>query len=86
MLKRQLEREVPVPAEVDGYSFKQLVRVGGERGLVRNVEVWFVYRDKRNLTAHTYNLSTAEEVFSILSQFAQDAVELLRRLEARDGE
>lgn len=37
MLKRCLELDLPTPSEVDAYSFRQLLRVGGERGLVADV-------------------------------------------------
>ncbi len=86
MLKRQLEREVPVPAEVDAYSFKQFFRIGGERGLVADVEAWFGHRERRNLTPHAYHQGTAEEVFASLPGFARDAADLLARIETRDGE
>ena len=85
MLKRRLEQDLPTPAEVDGYSFRHLFRVGGERGLVAHVEAWFEYRDKRNLTSHTYDDRRAQEVFAVLSRFLPDALDLLERLRSADG-
>jgi nucleotidyltransferase substrate binding protein (TIGR01987 family) len=82
MLKRRLELDLPTPAEVDGYSFKQLLRVGGERGLVADVAAWFDYREKRNLTSHTYDDRRAEEVYAVLPRFHDDALALLARLKA----
>ena len=49
------------------------------------MEAWFLYRAKRNLTTHTYNQATAEEVFAALPGFARDAQDLLQRIEERDG-
>lgn len=86
MLKRQLEEELPNPPEVDGYSFKQMFRVSGERGLVGDVEAWFEYRERRNLTSHTYNEEKARQVFAVLPRFAADAAALLRKLEERNAE
>ena len=37
MLKRQLEREVPSPSELDGSSFRELFRLGHQRGLITAV-------------------------------------------------
>lgn len=80
MLKRRLEQDAPTPAEVDGLSFRELIRVGAERGFVSDPEGWFEYRDKRNLTAHTYSDATAEVVFAAARRFAPDARALLEKL------
>lgn len=84
MLKRQLELETANPVEVDGYSKRQLFRVGGERGLIDDVEHWFEHLEKRNLTTHTYNESTAGEVAGAARAFLTDAVALLARLAGRN--
>ena len=80
MLKRQLEQELPNPAEVDGYSYRHLFRIGAERGLVEDVEAWFDYRERRNITSHTYDEEKAARVFAALPAFAGHAEELLARL------
>jgi nucleotidyltransferase substrate binding protein (TIGR01987 family) len=86
MLKRQLEMELPNPTEVDGYSYRQLFRTGAERGLVQDVEAWFDYRERRNITSHTYDEEKAATVFEALPAFAGHAEELLSRLKERSGE
>lgn len=83
MLKRQLEKEIGTSQEVDTYSKKSLFRVAGERGLLVNVEPWFEYLEKRNLTTHTYNAVYAEEVYAAIAPFVDDANDLLARLKAR---
>lgn len=85
MLKRQMEQELPNPTEVDGYSYRQLFRIGAERGLVENVEVWFDYRERRNITSHTYDEAKAAKVFEALPAFAGHAEELLDRLKESSG-
>lgn len=85
MLKRQLEQELPNPAEVDGYSYRHLFRVGAERGLVEDVEAWFDYRERRNITSHTYDEVKAARVFEALPAFAGHAEELLARLKKSSG-
>jgi nucleotidyltransferase substrate binding protein (TIGR01987 family) len=83
MLKRQLEQELPSSEELDRLPFKELIRVGAERGLITVPERWFDYRDKRNITSHTYDEEKAREVFDVLADFATDAADLLTRLKSR---
>lgn len=83
MLKRQLEQELPSSEELDQLSFKELVRVGAERGLIAVPERWFDYRAKRNITSHTYDEEKAREVFTVLADFAADAADLLKHLKSR---
>jgi nucleotidyltransferase substrate binding protein (TIGR01987 family) len=83
MLKRRLEQDAATPAEVDRLSFRELIRAGAERGFVSDPERWFEYRDKRNLTAHTYSDATAETVLASATMFAPDAAALLERLRWR---
>jgi nucleotidyltransferase substrate binding protein (TIGR01987 family) len=83
MLKRRLELDLPNPQEVDAMSYRTLVRVGAERGLIDDVSAWFVYREKRNLTAHAYDAEKAAEVYAVLPAFARHARTLLERLEAK---
>jgi len=83
MLKCQLEQELPSREELDQLPFKEVIRVGAERGLITIPERWFDYRDKRNITSHTYDEEKAREVFSVLADFAVDAAGLLTRLKSR---
>lgn len=68
---------------MDTLSFREMVRSGAERGWIADADAWMVFRDKRNLTSHTYNAGTATEVASIIPVFAQQASMLLSQLEAR---
>jgi nucleotidyltransferase substrate binding protein (TIGR01987 family) len=83
MLARRLERDMADAQSVDAMSFRELMRTGGERGLVRDVEAWMTFRDKRNTTSHTYNAAKAADVAAILPHFAEEAQALLAQLEAR---
>ncbi len=82
MLKRRLEMDHPNPAEVDQLSFQGLMREGGERGLIEDVERWMVYRENRNITAHTYDQKKAEDVYKSAIEFIIDARKLLLALES----
>ena len=85
MLKRQIEAESASPDEVDESSFRDLLRVAGEKGLIANVEAWFGYRKMRNITAHTYDQQKAQQVYRDTLSFIGDARALLRKLEDRNA-
>ena len=83
MLRRQLEAESDTPAEIDQTSFRDLLRMAAERGLIDDVEAWFGYRQMRNITAHTYDQTKAMMVYQGLASFLAHAKALLARLESR---
>lgn len=84
MIKRQLEQIVATPSEVDGMTYMQLIRSAAEAGLVEDVPRFKEYRDKRNITSHTYNQKRAEEVVRVLEPFLRDVGFLLNELERRN--
>lgn len=83
MLKRRLELDLPDSLSVDAMSFRELMRSGGERGLLQNVDAWMVFRDKRNITSHTYNADKAADVAAVLPDFIEHAQALLAQLQAK---
>jgi len=83
LLKRQLELELQLKTEVDSFSKKQLFRVAAERGLIDDVNAWFVYLEMRNLSSHTYQFDTATQVFSVIPSFLEAAENLLQVLSVR---
>lgn len=84
MIKRRIELDALSPAEVDRANFRELLREAGEKGLIDDVEAWFVYRRMRNVTAHTYDHAKAMQVYKDTLTFVTDARILLSRLEARN--
>ena len=86
MLKRQLEREVPSPSELDGSSFRELFRLGHQRGLISAVEPWFEFRELRNITAHTYARDKAHKVAAGAPALLAQAQALLSTLDSRQHE
>lgn len=84
MLKRRLEAEAASPEEIDESSFRNVLRVAAEKGLIDDVGAWFRYRELRNVTAHTYDRVKARRVLDGMSGFVVDARALLGRLEARN--
>jgi nucleotidyltransferase substrate binding protein (TIGR01987 family) len=86
MLKRQLEREVPSPSELDGSSFRELFRLGHQRGLITAVEPWFEFRELRNITAHTYARDKAHKVAAGAPALLAQAQALLSTIDSRQHE
>lgn len=84
MLKRQLEREVATPAELDLLNFRDLIRVGHERGLVDDVAAWFEFRELRNITSHTYSREKAIKVAGGAQALLARCRSLLQELERRN--
>lgn len=85
MLRRRLTLDAANPGEVAALNFRDLVRLGGQAGLVEDVRAWFNYREMRNLTAHTYDPAKARAIREAASALAKDARSLLERLEAANG-
>lgn len=85
MLKRRLELDVPTPTEVDSFSFRELIREGAERGLVDDPEVWFEFRERRNLTSHAYDDAKAKQVYETALSFVAAARSLLEKLRRRSS-
>jgi nucleotidyltransferase substrate binding protein (TIGR01987 family) len=82
MLKRRLELDVPSTDAVDALSYRAMIRLAAERGLLDNPQAWFDYRDQRNLTSHTYDAAVAQRVYACVADFKRDADELLQALKA----
>lgn len=77
-LKRVLE--VIFADTVDTLAYRDLLRTAAERGLITDVKQWFLYRDARNKTSHTYDGKVAAEVFRVIPSFLPDAQALLAKL------
>lgn len=81
MLRRRLELDALNPSEVDFANFREVLRMGAEKGLISDVTAWFGYRQMRNITAHTYDHQKAQQVYEGTQNFMRDARALLARLE-----
>ena len=83
MMKRWLEENIG-STYVDGVTRRELFRLAAESRLIIDVERWMDYHTARNQTSHTYDEATAQSVFEEATQFADDAKQLLRRLETHN--
>ena len=79
-LRRQLEAMSDSPVELDALGFRDMIRMGGERGLIAAEADWFGYRELRNITAHVYDPAKAAQVFARLPMFLGDAQQLHSKL------
>lgn len=84
MMKRQLEQMTADPSAVDKMAYMDIVRSAAEAGLIDDVARFKDYRDKRNITSHTYNRAKAETIAAILPAFLNDMRRLLTELEKRN--
>ncbi|BAP56332.1 nucleotidyltransferase substrate binding protein [Thioploca ingrica] len=80
MLRRSLEERLPSHDALSSISFNDLIRLGAEQGLIDNPSAWFGFRHKRNITAHTYDESKAEEIYAILPEVVNKTDYLLQQL------
>jgi nucleotidyltransferase substrate binding protein (TIGR01987 family) len=86
MLRRQLEQIAANPAEIREMVFMDMIRTGAEAGLVQQVSKYRVYREKRNMTSHTYDLAKAEEVLAVLDDFLKEMFFLRDELKSRNAD
>ena len=72
-IQRYIELNIPNQEDLSTLTFNQLIRQANEMGiLLSNLEQWIVFRQKRNITSHTYNIEKAKEVISIVGQFIEE--------------
>lgn len=69
--------------EISPLSRRDLFRLGAQKGLLDDPELWFSFHRARNETSHTYDEVIAEEVYEATVQFLPAAQELRKALEAR---
>jgi nucleotidyltransferase substrate binding protein (TIGR01987 family) len=85
MICRQLEQIVPNPAELKEMSFMDLIRTGKEAGLVGEAPNYREFREKRNITSHTYDENKAVEIITVIDSFLQEMRFLLNELKKRNN-
>lgn len=84
MIKRYLKIYLTENEEVDTMDFNRTIREANRIGiLLNNLEIWTIYRQKRNMTSYTYDEKKALEVVDIVNDFFKDAKYLLLKLKER---
>ena len=86
MIKRYLSSGAFVFENIDGMTFNEMIRHANKIGILRsNLEKWDNFRQKRNLTSNTYDEKIAQDVVSIIEDFALEAKFLLDKLKEKLG-
>ena len=82
MLTRFLQSQaIDLP---DTLTFNETIRKANQMGLLlSDLEKWTDYRQKRNLTSHTYEETIANSVVGVVYDFQKDAKYLLNELKER---
>jgi len=82
LMARQLEIDIG-KEPVDRFSRKELFRIAAQKGLLESAATWIHYHNCRNITSHTYNENTAEDVYATAKEFLPDAKKLLDTLNGK---
>ncbi|MDY6310308.1 MAG: HI0074 family nucleotidyltransferase substrate-binding subunit [Cyanobacteriota bacterium] len=79
MMKRYISSQMPeIPTDL---TFNEIIRQANKFGLLKTDLIkWADYRQKRNMTSHTYDETAAKEVMSVIPEFKNEAQYLLDRL------
>ena len=80
MLRRRLN-DILSAEEVGRLSYRELIRIGAEKGFIDDPVPWFRFREMRNITSHTYDEGKAGQIASVLPEFLDKARFLLHELE-----
>ena len=71
---------------INTLTFNEIIRKSNQYGIIKsNLETWDDYRQKRNMTSHTYNENVAKDVVAIIPVFKDEAEYLLNKLKERLG-
>ena len=80
-IQRYIELNIPNQEDLSTLTFNQLIRQANEMGILLNdLEQWIIYRQKRTITSHTYNIEKAKEVISIVGKFIEEIEYLITKL------
>ena len=79
VLKDFLENQ----GEMGIYGSKDTVRKSFNIGLIENGDTWIDMINSRNLTSHTYNLETADEILDkVISNYYKEFVKLQKKIKS----
>jgi len=80
LAKNVMRKVLLLRAQETPITPKEIFRLAALEGLIANAEVWFAFAKKRNLTSHTYDRETAEEIFASLPSFLTQLDSLISKL------
>ena len=81
IIKRYLESTSASPDLYDRIDFADIIRSANEKGiLMSDWRQWKKYRERRNLTIHTYNEINAKIVVEVIPEFIDEVGYFLRKI------
>jgi nucleotidyltransferase substrate binding protein (TIGR01987 family) len=83
-IRRGLEQQEAATENIDHLSFRDLLRLAAERGLITDPKAWFDFREKRNITSHSYDEANANKVLKTASDLIVQIEFLLTALGERN--
>jgi nucleotidyltransferase substrate binding protein (TIGR01987 family) len=83
LIQRWIAENVSPESAEPVYSRKELFRMAARQGLIEDPLRWFSYHKARNVSAHTYDESKAEQAFQAALGLVGDVKYLLEELEKR---
>lgn len=73
-----------LPETEDSLTFNDAIRQANKAGILKSdLETWSIYRQKRNLSSHTYNEQVALEVAGGIKDFSSEVHYLLNRIKSK---
>ena len=67
----------------DQMPIRDIFRYGQRVGVLSDAEKWFTYKNNRDNSSHTYDLSIADQVFDATDDFLQEAQYVLEQMEQK---
>lgn len=67
--------------EVNSTSFKNMIRLAADKGIIDDPIKWFKYRECRNKSSHAYNEEIADEVYSALPEFLKSVKIVVKNID-----
>jgi nucleotidyltransferase substrate binding protein (TIGR01987 family) len=80
---KSLQKVLESDRQLEDSSVRGILREAARTNWIQNTELWFRFQEARNLTSHTYNEETAEEVYQTAILLPKEASALLRLLEQK---
>jgi nucleotidyltransferase substrate binding protein (TIGR01987 family) len=80
LAKNTIRKVLVMRAQEVPITPKEVFRLATLEGLISDAEVWFEFAKKRNLTSHTYDGETAEEILTSLPNFLHQLDLLITKL------
>ncbi len=80
-LSWKIMKKVMYNEGIDVNSPRTTFREAARNKMIDNVDVWFIFLEKRNKTVHTYNELVLKEILGIVPEFKNELKKLIEILD-----